>query len=90
VDNHLVAVLKGDYHRLQQAVSGVEAQVQLSVGRATLVEGLDPQRPLCRLQPKVGLITSSAATGPSRVLEVGAGTGMLAARAWRIRRGHEG
>jgi hypothetical protein len=29
--------------------SGVEAQAQLPVGRAVLVEGLDPQRPLCRL-----------------------------------------
>jgi len=47
--NHLFAVLEGEYHRLQQAGSGVEAQAQLSVGRAVLVEGLDPQRPLCCL-----------------------------------------
>jgi hypothetical protein len=46
VDDHLVADLEGEYHRLQQAGSGVEAQAQLSVGRAVLVEGLDPQRPL--------------------------------------------
>jgi hypothetical protein len=49
VDDHLVAALVDEYHRLQQAGSGVEAQAQLSVRRAVLVEGLDPQRPLCCL-----------------------------------------
>ena len=33
MDDHLVAVLEGEYHRLEQAGSGVEAQAQLSVGR---------------------------------------------------------
>jgi hypothetical protein len=32
-----------------QLGTGVEAQAKLPVGRATLVEGLNPQRPLCRL-----------------------------------------
>jgi hypothetical protein len=34
---------------LQQPGTGVKTQAQLPVGWATLVDRLDPQRPLCRL-----------------------------------------
>jgi hypothetical protein len=47
------------------------------------------EMPASSLQSWVGLITSFAPTGPSRVLDVGAGTGMFAARVRRIRRGRE-
>ena len=50
---------------------------------------LGNEMPASSLQSWVGLITSFAPTGPSRVLDVGAGTGMFAAHVWRIRRGRE-
>ena len=43
MDDQLVTALENDHHGLQQSGSGVEAQAQLSVGRAVLVEGLYPQ-----------------------------------------------
>jgi hypothetical protein len=45
VDDHLIAALEDEYHDLQQAGCGVEAQTKLSVRSVVLVEGFDPQRP---------------------------------------------
>ena len=49
MDDQLVTVLEDQDHGLEQPGTGVETQAQLAVGRAVLIEGLDPQRPLCRL-----------------------------------------
>ena len=49
VDDHFIAALEDQDHRLQQSGTGVKTQTQLPVGWAVLVEWLDPQRPLGRL-----------------------------------------
>jgi hypothetical protein len=49
VDDHLIAALEDQDNGLQQPGVGVEAQAQLAIGRSTLVERFDPQRPLCGL-----------------------------------------
>ena len=54
MDDQLIAALEDQNHRLEQAAPGVEAQAEFSVGRAVVVEGLDPQRPLGRLDRILG------------------------------------
>jgi hypothetical protein len=49
VDDHLLALPEDQHDRLQQARVGVETEPQFPVWRAVVIERLDPERPLSRL-----------------------------------------
>lgn len=49
VDDHLFSALIDEDDGLQQPRVGIEPESQLSVRRAGIVEGFDPQRPLSGL-----------------------------------------
>jgi hypothetical protein len=68
MNDQLVPGLKDEDHGLQQSGLVVEPQTKFSVGRAILVERLDPQRPRGRLDSilRRDAVLEGAAMDPSR------------------------
>jgi hypothetical protein len=54
VNDQLVSALEDEDDSLQKARRGVEAEPQLTLGRAVVIEWLDPQRPLGGLNRVLG------------------------------------